>query len=118
MVGKSSRFSVVRSDKDRISATDEQTEIFGVEANGDVKVANSLYAKGVLQSDYQVKAQSIELSSSTPYIDFHHNNSTDDYTHRLLLRMVPLQLCPVCVSEVGWAYMVLAQVTEDPIRMG
>ena len=84
MVGKSSRFSVVRSDKDRISATDEQTEIFGVEANGDVKVANSLYAKGILQSDYQVKAQSIELSSSTPYIDFHHNNSTDDYTHRII----------------------------------
>ncbi|HHQ2492333.1 TPA: tail fiber domain-containing protein, partial [Klebsiella pneumoniae] len=55
MVGKSSRFSVVRSDKDRISATDEQTEIFGVEANGDVKVANSLFAKGILQSDYQVR---------------------------------------------------------------
>ncbi|HDU2926752.1 TPA: tail fiber domain-containing protein [Klebsiella pneumoniae] len=84
MVGKSSRFSVVRSDKDRISPTDEQTEIFGVEANGDVKVANSLYAKGVLQSDYQVKAQSIELSSTTPYIDFHYGNSTADYTHRII----------------------------------
>ena len=84
MVGKSSRFSVVRSDKDRISATDEQTEIFGVEANGDVKVANSLYAKGVLQSDYQVKAQSIELSYTTPYIDFHYGNSTADYTHRII----------------------------------
>jgi hypothetical protein len=65
MVGKSSRFSVVRSDQDRISATDGQTEIFGVEANGDVKVANSLYA-GILQSDYQVRSQSIELSFSTP----------------------------------------------------
>ncbi|ENH4330496.1 tail fiber domain-containing protein [Klebsiella pneumoniae] len=84
MVGKSSRFSVVRSDKDRISPTDEQTEIFGVEANGDVKVANSLYAKGVLQSDYQVKAQSIELSSTAPYIDFHYGNSTADYTHRII----------------------------------
>ncbi|EJK8807582.1 tail fiber domain-containing protein [Klebsiella pneumoniae] len=94
MVGKSSRFSVVRSDKDRISATDEQTEIFGVEANGDVKVANSLYAKGVLQSDYQVKAQSIELSSSTPYIDFHHNNSTDDYTHRIITEDGALAVMP------------------------
>ncbi|MCP5629182.1 tail fiber domain-containing protein, partial [Klebsiella pneumoniae] len=89
-----SRFSVVRSDKDRISATDEQTEIFGVEANGDVKVANSLYAKGVLQSDYQVKAQSIELSSSTPYIDFHHNNSTDDYTHRIITEDGALAVMP------------------------
>ncbi|MGQ9282373.1 tail fiber domain-containing protein [Klebsiella pneumoniae] len=84
MVGKSSRFSVVQSDQDRISATDGQTEIFGVEANGDVKVVNSLYAKGILQSDYQVKAQSIELSYSSPYIDFHYGNSTADYTHRII----------------------------------
>ncbi|AVO98626.1 tail fiber domain-containing protein [Klebsiella pneumoniae] len=84
MVGKSSRFSVVRSDQDRISATDGQTEIFGVEANGDVKVVNSLYAKGILQSDYQVKAQSIELSFSSPYIDFHYGNSAADYTHRII----------------------------------
>ncbi|MFM4429355.1 tail fiber domain-containing protein [Klebsiella pneumoniae] len=94
MVGKSSRFSVVRSDKDRISATDEQTEIFGVEANGDVKVANSLYAKGVLQSDYQVRTQSIELSSSAPCIDFHHNNSTDDYTHRIITEDGALVVMP------------------------
>ncbi|MEB7492008.1 tail fiber domain-containing protein [Klebsiella pneumoniae] len=94
MVGKSSRFSVVRSDKDRISATDEQTEIFGVEANGDVKVASSLYAKGVLQSDYQVKAQSIELSFSTPYIDFHHGNSTADYTHRIITEDGALAVYP------------------------
>lgn len=84
MVGKSSRFSVVRSDQDRISSTDGQTEIFGVEANGDVKVANSLYAKGIIQSDYQVRSQSIELSYTTPYIDFHYGNSTADYTHRII----------------------------------
>ena len=94
MVGKSSRFSVVRSDQDRISATDGQTEIFGVEANGDVKVANSLYAKGILQSDYQVKAQSIELSFSTPYIDFHHGNSTADYTHRIITEDGALAVYP------------------------
>ncbi|MGK5716018.1 tail fiber domain-containing protein [Klebsiella pneumoniae] len=94
MVGKSSRFSVVRSDQDRISATDGQTEIFGVEANGDVKVASSLYAKGILQSDYQVRAQSIELSFSTPYIDFHHNNSTDDYTHRIITEDGALAVYP------------------------
>ncbi|WP_406904275.1 tail fiber domain-containing protein [Klebsiella oxytoca] len=94
MVGKSSRFSVVRSDKDRISATDEQTEIFGVEANGDVKVAGSLYAKDTIQSDYQVRAQSIELSFSTPYIDFHHGNSTADYTHRIITEDGALAVSP------------------------
>ena len=27
---------------------------------------------------------SIELNASTPYIDFHHGNSTSDYTSRLI----------------------------------
>lgn len=94
MVGKSARFSVVRSDKDRISATDGQTEIFGVESNGDVKVTNSLYAKGALQTDYQVRAQSVELSYSTPYIDFHHGNSNADYTHRIITEDGALAIYP------------------------
>ncbi|HBT4797410.1 TPA: tail fiber domain-containing protein [Klebsiella pneumoniae] len=94
MVGNSTRFSVVKSANDRISANDEQTEIFGVETNGDVKVPNSLYAKGVLQSDYQVRAQSLELSFSTPYIDFHHGNSTADYTHRLITEDGALAVYP------------------------
>lgn len=34
MVGKSTRFSVVKSAADRISATDAQTEIFGVDSSG------------------------------------------------------------------------------------
>ncbi|HDY9206477.1 TPA: tail fiber domain-containing protein [Klebsiella pneumoniae] len=94
MVGNSTRFSVVKSANDRISANDDQTEIFGVETNGDVKVPNSLYAKGVLQSDYQVRAQSLELSFSTPYIDFHHGNSTADYTHRLITEDGALAVYP------------------------
>lgn len=88
MVGKSTRFSVVRSENDRISATDRQTEIFGVESNGDAKVANSLYVKGLVHTEYQFSGQSIELSDSTPYIDFHFGNSTADYTGRIIATAV------------------------------
>ncbi|AOO56447.1 hypothetical protein AN237_07985 [Raoultella ornithinolytica] len=32
----------------------------------------------------QISATSIELSNTTPYIDFHYGNSTADYTHRII----------------------------------
>lgn len=37
---------------------------------------------------------SIELNSSTPYIDFHYNNSTSDYTHRIIAQSGNLQITP------------------------
>ncbi len=46
MVGKSTRFSVVKSAADRISATDAQTEIFGVDSGGNAEVINNLSVAG------------------------------------------------------------------------
>lgn len=78
MVGKSTRFSVVRGVNDRISPTDSQTEIFGINGNGDIDVyGNGNFSGGL-------SAKSIELSHSTPFIDFHFNNSTADFTHRII----------------------------------
>ena len=94
MVGKSTRFSVVRSENDRISATDGQTEIFGIESNGDAKVANSLYVKGTVQAGYQFLGKSIELSDSTPYIDFHHKDNAADFTHRIITEDGALAIYP------------------------
>lgn len=37
---------------------------------------------------------SIELNASTPYIDFHYNNSTSDYTHRIIAQSGNLQITP------------------------
>ncbi len=97
MVGKSTRFSVVKSAADRISATDAQTEIFGVDSSGNAEVINNLSVagkatvkgditgSGSINAGNKVSAASIELSFSTPYIDFHFNNSTSDYTTRLRL---------------------------------
>lgn len=85
MVGKSTRFSIVRSNNDRISATDEQTEIFGVNSVGDI------YAQGHVNGNGNanfptggVNTRSIELSYTTPFIDFHYGNSTADFTHRII----------------------------------
>ncbi|EIY5014245.1 TPA: tail fiber domain-containing protein [Klebsiella pneumoniae] len=96
MVGKSTRFSVVKSAADRISATDAQTEIFGVDSSGNAEVINNLSvagkatvkgdiaASGSINTEKGISASSIELSFTTPYIDFHFNNSTSDYTTRLI----------------------------------
>ena len=61
------------------SYTTEQTKInsSGIETGGYVK-ANTITSKA------SVSAQSIELSFSTPYIDFHFENSTSDYTSRII----------------------------------
>ena len=37
-----------------------------------------------LVSNSNIEAQSIELSGATPYIDFHYNNSSSDYTSRII----------------------------------
>lgn len=79
MVGKSTRFSLVKSANDRIAATDAQTEIFGISSSGNVDVTGKL---NVLNGD--VNTRSIELIASTPYIDFHYGSSSSDYTARII----------------------------------
>lgn len=44
--------------------------------------ANTSYNSN--SSNTFINKGSIELNASTPYIDFHHGNSTADYTHRLI----------------------------------
>lgn len=41
-----------------------------------------------------IGAGNIELSYSTPYIDFRYNNSTSDYTHRIIAQSDNLQITP------------------------
>lgn len=51
MVGKSTRFSVVRGENDRISPTDAQKEIFGIDGNGDIDVyGTGKFNQGVVVS--------------------------------------------------------------------
>lgn len=50
-----------------------------------------------------IGAGNIELSYSTPHIDFHYNNSTSDYTHRIIAQSGNLQITP-SVSIGGSCY--------------
>lgn len=77
MVGSGTRFSVVKGNKATISPEDTQTEIMGVDSAGNLAVPGNISAGKYF-------AQAIELSMSTPCIDFHFNDSTADYTTRLI----------------------------------
>ncbi|HBT0516290.1 TPA: tail fiber domain-containing protein [Klebsiella pneumoniae] len=77
MVGSGTRFSVVKGNKATISPEDTQTEIMGVDSAGNLAVPGNISAGKYF-------AQAIELLMSTPYIDFHFNDSTADYTTRLI----------------------------------
>ncbi|MCF8599486.1 tail fiber domain-containing protein [Klebsiella sp. 2019SCSN059] len=63
----------------------------GGTVTGDLNVNGTVGLKGqvVLSKDLtvnngKISAQAIELSMGTPYIDFHFNNSSSDYTTRLI----------------------------------
>ncbi|HCT9585825.1 TPA: tail fiber domain-containing protein [Raoultella ornithinolytica] len=55
----------------------EQTFSEGVKFEKTTQFGGNMSAK-------QIAATSIELSNTTPYIDFHCGNSTADYTHRII----------------------------------
>lgn len=54
------------------------TPAYTLDVNGTIR------ANGRISTAYDMYAGSIELSTTTPYIDFHFNNSTADYTSRII----------------------------------
>lgn len=57
-----------------------------VSINGNTSMTGWLSCNGSFTSKQAVNAPSIELSSGTPFIDFHFNNSGADYTSRIIER--------------------------------
>ncbi len=53
-------------------------QISSISVDGTVTAATYKSGKSMFQDGQ------LELSGATPYIDFHHNNSTADYTHRII----------------------------------
>ncbi|MFX1975120.1 tail fiber domain-containing protein, partial [Klebsiella pneumoniae] len=77
---------VQRSRATTVSPADTFDDILVIDANNQTTLPGALSAGGNIDntSKGKVLTQAIELSFSTPYIDFHFNYSTDDFTGRIM----------------------------------
>lgn len=85
-VGSGTPFRVQRSRATTVSPSDTFDDILIIDGNNQTTLPGALSAGGNIDntSKGKVLTQAIELSMSTPYIDFHFNGSTADYTTRLI----------------------------------
>lgn len=85
-VGSGTPFRVQRSRATTVSPAGTFDDILVIDANNQTTLPGALSAGGNIDntSKGKVLTQAIELSMSTPYIDFHFNDSTADYTTRLI----------------------------------
>ncbi|HBR4418546.1 TPA: tail fiber domain-containing protein [Klebsiella pneumoniae] len=99
--------------------TDKKTTVAGaLAAGGDVT------AKGNIDNTTSGKmySQALELSFSTPYIDFHFNNSAADYTTRLIeltAGELTLEGAFMCKKHLyAWGAMMARSVAPDNVTVG
>lgn len=85
-VGSGTPFRVQRSRATTVSPADTFDDILVIDANNQTTLPGALSAGGNIDntSKGNVLTQAIELSFSTPYIDFHFNYSNDDFTGRIM----------------------------------
>ncbi|MBC5539619.1 tail fiber domain-containing protein [Klebsiella pneumoniae] len=85
-VGSGTPFRIQRTNTATVSPSSTVEDILVIGTNKQVTLAGPLAAGGNIDNTSKGKllTQAIELSMSTPYIDFHYNNSTADYTARLI----------------------------------
>ena len=69
------------------------------------RFSNGYFTQGIYVGEANTSANSnsnntlvgkgyLELNGTTPYIDFHHGNSSSDYTHRIIAQSGNLQITP------------------------
>lgn len=85
-VGSGTPFRVQRSRATTVSPSDTLDDILVIGIDKQTTLPGGLSAGGNIDntSKGKVLTQAIELSMSTPYIDFHYNGSSADYTARLI----------------------------------
>ena len=83
-VGSGTPLRIQRTNTATVSPSSTVEDILVIGTNKQVTLAGPLAAGGNIDNTSKGKllTQAIELSMSTPYIDFHYNNSTADYTAR------------------------------------
>ncbi|HBQ3151178.1 TPA: tail fiber domain-containing protein [Klebsiella quasipneumoniae subsp. similipneumoniae] len=85
-VGSGTPFKVQRASTATVSPGSTYEDIFVIGVDKQTTLPGALAAGGNIDntSKGKVLTQAIELSMSTPYIDFHFNGSAADYTTRLI----------------------------------
>ena len=85
-VGSGTPFKIQRANTVAVAVSSTMEDIFVIGVDKQTTLPGALAAGGNIDntSKGKVLTQAIELSMSTPYIDFHYNNSTADYTARLI----------------------------------
>lgn len=85
-VGSGTPFRVQRSRATTVPPSDTFDDILVIGTDNQTTLPGGLSAGGNIDntSKGKVLTQAIELSMSTPYIDFHYNGSSADYTARLI----------------------------------
>ncbi|MCS6744344.1 tail fiber domain-containing protein [Klebsiella quasipneumoniae] len=85
-VGSGTPFKIQRANTAAVAVSSTMEDIFVIGVDKQTTLPGALAAGGNIDntSKGKVLTQAIELSMSTPYIDFYYNNSTADYTARLI----------------------------------
>ena len=85
-VGSGTPFKVQRASTAAVAPGSTYEDIFVIGTDKQTTLPGALSAGGNIDntSKGKVLTQAIELSMSTPYIDFHYNGSSADYTARII----------------------------------
>ncbi len=85
-VGSGTPFRVQRSRATTVSPSDTYDDILVIGTNNQTTLPGDLVVGGGFDNTAKGKlySQALELSMGTPYIDFHFNYSTDDFTGRIM----------------------------------
>lgn len=114
-VGSGTPFRVQRSRATTVSPSDTYDDILVIGTNNQTTLPGDLVVGGGFDNTAKGKlySQALELSMGTPYIDFHFNYSTDDFTGRIMA-LPPIKLVyKVVIGELtGIFVLVVWQILE------
>lgn len=88
-VGLSTAFRLQRSNKATLSPADSFTDLLSIGTDGRATFYGPMTVNGNIDmANYKITLTGLELTSATPYVDFHFGNSTADYTARIIATAV------------------------------
>lgn len=129
-VGSGTPFKIQRTNTATVSPASTVEDILTIGTDKKTTVAGALAAGGDVTAKGNVDnaasgkmySQALELSFSTPYIDFHFNNSTADYTTRLIEQVsgeLTLEGAFMCKRHLyAWGSLVARSVAPDNVPVG